>query len=929
MSFKLKYLYFCESSGHDQVVYNLHLSMNFSPGIFYRLKKSIVFVLLIGIFASLPGDCFIQPSKNARLNWDNYLLSTCKKIPVNADGPDLAALQNYFMTIDPELKRVPTERLYNAYIKTKELRSAVDYKTTMGPGWTETGSDMGGRTRAIVWDPNDPDGTKVWAGSVTGGLWFNNDIYNDSSDWQQVNDFWPALSISTIVSDPNDPLTIYVGTGECETARLIYRESSGVGYGIWKSTDGGTNWEIIPSTASYKYISDLKIRDEDGLSVVYAGVVSGYYQGVNHNSSPSEGLYRSTNGGLSWQQVLPYIQGTELAYAPADIEIGPTGRMFIGTMKNLSGDGGATILFSDPGTLGTWMIFDDYEEIIQNSFTYNVPGRVILACAPSDPNRIYALIGAGWLNSTNFNYAVGKYILRSNDGGLSWQERNLPGWDPEWANISWHAFTASVNPGNPNEIYVGGKDVWKSTNSGSNWSKVSDWTLMYSGGGEDYVHCDQHQQLYKEGSNIEMLLISDGGVFHTGNATSGNPVFEEKNNNYSTLQFYTCDIYPEAGSNYFIGGLQDNGTLLYSGEPLKVSDMIDVGDGAYCFFDENQPQIMITSTYFNVYTMFYSWDYFGTTGMDGTGIFINPADYDSENNILFANAVKFNGTYPNQLLRITGIPYNPYEQLITLSTGLNTWFTHIKVTPFGPDGSTTILLGSQNGRLFKIDNADSNPVVNEIGSNDFPSAYVSSVDYGASADTLLVTFSNYGVASVWQTYDGGNNWQNISGNLPDMPIRWGIYHPQSTKQIMLATEIGIWETADASTGEVIWEPDPVVPNVRVDMLQVRKPDNTVLAATHGRGLFYCFWNLNIASSIKEKDQIQIEFFPNPAEDFITISFNKDQYMDVVIISQSGKTLIEKRIISEEKIDLKGLSQGVYLVALTSGDKSVVRKIIIK
>lgn len=870
-----------------------------------------------------------QPKDDLRESWEQYLADEYQKIPTNADGPEMAALQNYYMTIDPQLQRVPSEKLYNAYLKTKDLQLQKENKNASSDlEWIKTGSNMGGRTRAIMRDPNDPTGAKVWAAGVTGGLWCNNDIYDSLAQWHVVNDFWPSLSVSCIVSDPNDPMNFYVGTGEYETARNIYRESSGVGIGIWKSADGGETWNIIPSTLDFKYISDFKIRSENGSSILYAGVVSGYYHGVNQQSDPSDGLYRSSNGGLTWTQVLPIIIGSNSPYPPADIEIGPNGRIFVGTMKNLDGNGGATILYSDQGVVGTWSIFDDYEAIIQNSFDYNIPGRVIIACSPSDENRVYALIGAGWLNSTNFNYAIGKYILRSDNGGQNWNQKSLPGGNTDWADHSWHAFSAAVNPSDPNELYVGGKDVWKTTNGGNSWSKLTDWTLMYSGGGDDYVHCDHHILLYKENSSNEILMGNDGGVFYTGNASSNNPVFQEKNKNYGTLQFYTCAIYPVPGINYFVGGLQDNGTLLYTGEPLDINDMIDTGDGAYCFFDKTEPNLMITSTYFNVYKIFNNWSYYNDMGIDGTGVFINPADYDSENNILFTNAVKFNNTYPNQLLRISGIPNNPNNQFISLSTGLNTYFSHVKVSPYGPDGTTSLYLGSQNGRLFRVDNAQNNPVVTDIGSNDFPVAYLSSVAIGGSQDTLLVTFSNYGVPSIWQSYDAGISWNNISGNLPDMPIRWSLYHPQDSKMVMIATEIGIWSTYDASQVDVLWEPDTGMPNVRIDMLQMRAADNTVLAATHGRGLMYTTWNLNPITSTTEAGSLIINVCPNPANDFICIQIGDTQQAKIFIRSQDGRLVYEGLIHGNEDIDVRSISKGIYLVtAITESQKAITKLVI--
>jgi len=773
------------------------------------MKKTLILTQIIVAIVITTGIIFILNNNklSERAIYDKFLsgeLTKIENLTVNNpqetekfDHPELGALQDYFMTIDPIEKRVPAERLYNAYQYTKSISNGVDYKSGNSLDWSETGSDMGGRIRGIMWDPNEASGNKVWSCSVTGGLWFNDDITNENSAWQAVNDFWPGLTTNCIAYDPNNTNVFYVGTGEYHTSRVTYRESSGVGFGIWKTSDGGLSWELIPSTADFKYISDIKVRDEDGTSVIYAGVVSGMYWGTQQ-SEPNDGLYRSTDSCDNWTQVLPNIEGENEPYAPADIEITTNGRIFIGTMKNLNNIGGATILHSDDGTAGSWTVMDTYDNIIPNDPDYPIPGRVVLAAAPSNPEIVYAIVGAGWYNSAGFNLARGRYILRTSNGGDSWTEKNLPGGDESWASLSWHAFAVSVNPIDPDNIMVGGLDCWKSANGGNSWTHVSDWSLMYYGGGDDYVHADQHWQTYKPGSSETLLLSTDGGVFYTENASAPNPVFEEKSKNLSTLQFYSCDINPVPGQNHFVGGLQDNGTLLFQGSPLTINDMIQGGDGAYCFFDENQPTYLITSTYYNSYRLHLNYSSINSFGESGTGVFINPADYDSENNILYCNAVTFSGGYSNQLLKISNVTTSPYNNFINLGTGLSVYFSHVKVSQHSPNGTSTLFLGSQNGRLFKVTNAQATPSVEEIGGSGFPTAYISSVAIGGSEDTLLVTFSNYGVPSVWQTYDGGIFWEDVSSNLPDMPIRWAVYHPQNALQIMLATELGIWGTNDGS-----------------------------------------------------------------------------------------------------------------------------------
>ena len=103
---------------------------------------------------------------------------------------------------------------------------------------------------------------------------------------------------------------------------------------------------------------------------------------------------------------------------------------------------------------------------------------------------------------------------------------------------------------------------------------------------------------------------------------------------------------------------------------------------------------------------------------------------------------------------------------------------------------------------------------------------------------LLVTYFNYGVTSVWETTDGGSNWTNVEGDLPDMPVRWCMFDPTNSDRALLATEVGVWTTNDLNGSSTDWDPSVSgLANVRVDMLQTRTSDNLVLAGTHGRGLF--------------------------------------------------------------------------------------------
>lgn len=854
------------------------------------------------------------------------------------DQPDMAAFQEYIMTADPATGEVPTDRLLVAYDQTRALQAEqlTTRNSNLVMNWESSGANMGGRTRALMFDPNDTDNKKVWAGGVTGGLWYVNDITNTNEDWTPIGDFWSNLAISCITYDPNNTQTFYVGTGEAQTARIIYRASSGLGAGIFTTNDSGLTWELMASTDGFDYITDIAVKDENGTSVIYACVASGTYMGEDHESEPSDGVFRSDDGGDTWEQVLPLIPETlsNKPYTPADIEIATNGRIFVGTMENLDKQGGATILYSDTGLPGSWTIYDHYNEVISNESYYNVPARTLVASSPSDPDVVYAQFAAGYNNG--FVYYRGRYMAKSDNGGSDWNQISSP--NPDWSTLAWHAFVLKVDPVDPTTIYTGGLDLYKSSNSGTNWNRISDWSLMYYGGGDDYVHADQHNIQFQPGSNSIAIYSCDGGVFLTTTADYSQPIFIERNQGYNTLQFYSCAIKPTPFSQRYIGGLQDNGTLLHTGQPLDIGNMIDGGDGAYCFWDKNESNIYITSVYYNSYT---TWDngnqadYFG----GNSGTFISPADYDYQENVLYSNAADFFGGNSNKLLRASNIPNNVVTQMIQLGTGSFVPFSHVKYSRFSPLGTSTLFVGTQSGRLFKVTNAQSEPETVEIGSAQFPTANISCVATGENEDNLLVTFSNYGVSSVWLTKDGGTTWDEKESNLPDMPIRWTIFHPNNNGQALLATEIGVWWTNTLNEDDTEWTPSvDGMANVRVDMLKFRNGDDIVLAATHGRGLHTAEYVKDIFVGFEENQSSENNFniYPNPAVDDITISTNSkiNGPIAITITDLSGRIVYTDEIENhtenvQHSISLPELSSGTYLVSLTFDGTYESKKLIVK
>lgn len=909
------------------------------------MKKSFTLRILPILVVLLTGIVFLISNKQS--DRESYALSLLEKakqyektIPAKEknlkapDQPDMAAFQEYTKTLDPALGFVPKERLWAAHEQTvrfqKELKSSQSYEAPIE--WEGTQANMGGRTRAIMFDPNSTGYKKVWAGGVTGGLWYNDNIENISTEWEPAGDFWSTLAISCITYDPANTETFYVGTGEAQTARIIYRESSGVGTGIFRSTDAGDTWELMESTTGFEYITDIAVRVEDNTSVIYAAVASGTYKGENHESEPSDGLYRSDDDGESWEQVLPVIPGfSNEPYTPSDIEITANGRIFVGTMENLNKLGGATVLYSDLGTADSWTSYTYYNDKISNEGYYNIPARTIVAVAPSDPDRVYAQFAAGYVDG--FTYYRGRYMAKSTDAGETWESITKP--DDEWSTLAWHAFILQVDPTNPNIVYTGGLDLWKSTSSGQSWTKISDWSLMYYGGGNEYAHADQHNIQFQPGNPNNAVFTNDGGVFLTKTANLFYPIFIERNQGYNTLQFYSCALKPTPGSEEYLGGLQDNSTVLYDGA-FDINDIVTGGDGGYCFWDNNESNIYITSSQWNNYTVFYNHN--SSAYFNGGGTFISPADYDYKLNILYANAVTFGGSNPNRLLRAEGIPFSVNSDLVNAGTSMFSDFSHVKYSRFSPVGTSTLFLGTTAGQLFKAENAQDVPQTTNIGSPDFPNASISCVAIGSSEDVLLVTFSNYGVSSVWLTTDGGESWEEKESNLPDMPVRWALFHPDNDEQAILATETGIWATNTLFEDEPEWSPaNEGMANVRVDMLKIRAGDDIVLAASHGRGLFTAEYELDIYTGEKEHnmESDKISVYPNPASEFLTIQFSESnsEPSQLSLTDLSGRTVFNQQLSvtgnKEMRLDISAIKKGVYILKLSTRNTTQSQKVIIQ
>ena len=810
-----------------------------------------------------------------------------KAIP-KADRPDLAIEQHFLRTMDPATETRPVERLFEAN------QIAVDYKRSIGRSggpvvteeWVERGpTNVGGRTRAIMFDPNDEDNLKVWAGGVGGGLWFTEDITDSDGEWSNVNDFWSNIAISAIAYDPTDTQVFYASTGEG-----WFNADAIQGGGIFKSEDGGETWNLLEATtpAFFQYIQDLVVDPATG--DVYA-------------STRDAGLRRSQDGGETWSAVINSSVGAASNRA-ADIEIAADGTFYV-TFGIFNQDG---IYKSSTGNL------DEWERISDNpGFATGGYNRIELATAPSDADVLYAVTHQSGSNGI-------QDVFRSGDAGATWTELTFPTHptigNPA-RNQAWYDLIIQVAPEDEDIIYLGSIDFQRSSDGGDSWE------LITGGAGNPAMHVDMHNMIFRPGSATEAIFSNDGGIYYTADATAETIPLTNRNDAYNVTQFYSAALNPLDGSDLMLGGTQDNGTRRFFQEGVGASALALGGDGGFTFIDQDEPALAIASTQFlNYFRSTNGGISFTTPILQASGgQFINPADYDNREDILYAASA------PGGFYRVTNVLTTADQSTVSIVLGGTA--THFSVSPFAPEGTSTVYIGTSSGRIFRVANAQDDADIEEIASGPIFGA-VSSIEFGVDEDQMLVTVSNFGVNSVFETMDGGDSWSNKEGDLPDIPVLWALYNPTDRTKVILATEAGIWETRNIAGGRVSWTAAPGFPTTRVDMLQIRESDDLmVMAATHGRGVFTApmrnFIN-DIEQAVPSGEAYTLDAaYPNPFADRATVGLRVAQAQDVRVevfntVGQRVAVLHDGALAAAtpHRFTLEGqdLASGTYIYVVT-------------
>jgi len=359
------------------------------------------------------------------------------------------------------------------------------------------------------------------------------------------------------------------------------------------------------------------------------------------------------------------------------------------------------------------------------------------------------------------------------------------------------------------------------------------------------------------------------------------------------------------------------------------------GDGGFCHIDQTDGNLQIISYVYNEY--YYSRDGGGSfirKSFNDNGFFINPSDLDDGKKVLYS------GSSPGQLGLVSnlasGTPTFSNQSISQLGVRK---VSAVRVDPTVSGGGTVWIAGYDSSRavrpiIIKLTSANTSPtaVVSTVLNTAPLGSYISSLDVDpANADHILITLSNYGVVSVYESTNGGTSFTAIEGDLPDVPVRWGMFVPANAYiagytggGILLATEIGVWFTQFTAGASTKWTPqNSGLPNVRTDMLRYRASDNLVAAATHGRGLFTTTLQ-SIGTGIPTVPNTKnfIDYVTATQQQlFVKVGNLNTTTMELRLFAMDGKLVYSSKTgYADQNIPIGQLARGSYILKIY-GNKS--------
>lgn len=730
-----------------------------------------------------------------------------------------------------------------AYVQEMALKSSTQNWEAIGP------YNIGGRITDLAVRQRTNGTESIFIGAASGGVFRSND---GGANWTPVFDEQPSLAIGSITLSPHNEETVYVGTGEINAGggSIAYE-----GTGLYKSTDNGDTWTNIglPNSAS---IGEIAIHPTNP-SILFAACM-----GTLFEESQTRGIYRSLDGGDTWEQVLyqgPNTGGVTVIIDPIDPQRiyatlweryrRPNNRQYFGESSGLfiSTDGG-----------DTWA---------RNEFTSTTNlSKISITMAPSNPAVMY-------LSAVSQDLRL-EGVYKSTDRGENWTPLSTEG-ELDIVSFEYWFNEIFVDPLDEHTLHRLGFTASKTTTAGN----TNSWEYVFPG-----VHVDQHAYWIDPTNTSRILLGNDGGLFESTDAGTTYDQFL----NLPITQSYASAVAPNDATRRFSGN-QDNGTWGSSPGNENSYSFLTGGDGFRIAVEPGNNPVFYTEFQFgNMYRH-----------QNGTVTYINnlPVGQYNWNTPIVIDPATPTTIYSGaqNVIRSTnrGVSWQ------TISPSLigndaefgNLPFNTIYALAVSPVDNNVIWAGLDNGKVWVTTNGGSNWTDVSAG---FPNRWVTSIaPHPTEAQTAYLTFSGFRwneAASHVFRYTAGTTDQpfDIGTDLPDVPVN-EIIVDSMTMDLYLATDVGVYRSQNEGMS---WEVFGMgLPAIVVSDLTLHEDSRMLFAGTYGRSLYATQLVNEPPSSVRDLAGLAaVSVYPNPTKgDFkVAMSLSKPAVLDLRLYSLDGR-----------------------------------------
>lgn len=777
----------------------------------------------------------------------------------------------------------PVSHLQDEVLSQRRRGGAGNIKTAIGDPvtmFTNRGPfNVGGRTRALAIDINNEN--RILAGAASGGIWLST---NQGVTWQRVSPLDQNPSMTSIVQDKRAGFQNiwYCSTGETTGASQGSRNGSSrfMGNGIYKSTDNGDSWALLPATVYNTPQNNSSAEPFELTAAMDIDPVSGDLYVATYR-----GLYRTQDGGSTFELVLG-IENLGF-FGQLDVHIS-NDRIFYAVIPrnviSVAGPGNAGIYRSATGNSGEWIRITPPEFPATH-------GRTVVRTAPSNGDILYVL--SDGTNSAPVGHDFWKYTYLSGDGsgaGGTWEDRsaNLPGFGGSVGDFNTQGGYdqhVRVHPADENMVFIGGTNLYRSTDGFATAGNTT-WIAGYNTTNDVSLypnhHPDQHSMVFFPSNPNKVITGHDGGLSLTQNITTNfpdNPVtWTSLNNGYLTTQVYALSAGP---GNLVMAGFQDNSTWSTTSS-TSTTTWIDQfgGDGCATAVNKTGTLRYVSAQQGVVYRIAY------TDANDNTpnaythispivtGLFVTQYELDPNDDKL----MYYIGT--NTIWRANDVTE------ATTSAGWNNLNNTTSTQQLSAIGISTIpanivYTGNTTGQIFRIDNANTgNPAYIDISAGKgLPAGNVSCLAVDpANAMRVIVIFSNYNIRSMWLTENGGTTWTDIGGNLEQNSdgtgngpsVRW-LTFVGNNSVYLAGTSTGLYSTKTLNGTSTVWsQVDPSVLGVSiVEQIRARE-DGLVVVGTHGNGLFSAQYEISMLPVVVNESVANVSVLQDAAPVVIPI-----------------------------------------------------------